>query len=225
VRRLIFEASPGSLATMRIVLLPGAYNAPEEFEREGFVDAVRERGLAIDLEFVAPDLQHLMDHHVLESLHRDVVIPAITAGCSSVWLGGVSLGGFIALAYAERWPDDLSGLCLLAPYLGSRILTGEVASAGGVRSWYPGTISDNDEERRIWAFIRGLPSSGLKVGLGIGRHDRFGHGHALLADALSDDLVNVIDGGHEWPVWRQLWGLFLDGLHNGDAYNARTAGA
>jgi pimeloyl-ACP methyl ester carboxylesterase len=225
VRRLIFEASPGSVATMRIVLLPGAYDEPEEFEREGFVDAVRERGLAIDLEFIAPNLQHLMDKHVLESLHRDVVMPARTAGCSSVWLGGVSLGGFIALAYAERWPDDLSGLYLLAPYLGSRILTREVAGAGGVRSWCPGTISENDEERRIWAFIRGLSSSRLRVGLGIGRQDRFGHGHALLADALSEDMVEVIDGGHEWPVWRQLWGLFLDRLLNDDAQNARTAGA
>ena len=60
----------------------------------------------------------------------------------AVWI----LGGFIALAYAERWPADLNGLCLLAPYLGNRMMTAEIARAGGIRSWNPGTIADDDED-------------------------------------------------------------------------------
>ena len=69
---------------MRIALLPGAYHEPEDFQREGFGDAVRARGLALDLEFVAPDLAHVLDRSVLEELHRDVVAPARAAGCRSV---------------------------------------------------------------------------------------------------------------------------------------------
>jgi pimeloyl-ACP methyl ester carboxylesterase len=209
---------------MRIALLPGAYHRPEDFVSEGFAEAVRARGLTIDLEFVAPDLKHLLDRSVLQSLQRDVVVPARAAGCRFLWLGGVSLGGFIALAYAQRRPADLDGLCLLAPYLGNRMITGEIARAGGVRSWRPGTIGDDDEERRIWAFIRGLPTSGLSIGLGIGRQDRFGHGHALFADALPAATVNVVDGGHEWAVWRRLWELFLDDVATGGFRRAGTSG-
>lgn len=224
MRRLIVEASPGLAAPMRIALLPGAGHTPEDFVREGFAEAVCARGLALDLEFVAPDMKHLLDRSVLESLEREVVAPARAVGCRSLWLGGVSLGGYIALAYAQRRPADLNGLCLLAPYLGNRMITGEIARAGGVRSWCPGTISDDDEERRIWSFIRSLPAPGVTIGLGVGRRDRFRDGQGLLADALPARAVNVVNGGHEWPVWRQLWELFLDGLAYGGPLHAGTLG-
>jgi len=210
VRRILVEAVPGAVAPMRIALMPGAYQEPEDFRREGFADAVRARRLPLDLEFIAPDLAHVLDRRALDALHREVVVPARAAGCRSVWLGGVSLGGFIALAYAERRPEALDGLCLLAPYLGSRMVTGEVARAGGVRMWRPGVLAAEDEERRIWALIQRLPEHHLAVHLGLGRQDRFGHGHALFASALPVTSVDVVDGGHDWPTWRQLWDRFLD---------------
>ncbi len=212
MRKIVIEAVPGIVAPMRIALLPGAYQEPEDFRREGFADAVRERGLSIDLEFVAPDLAHLLDRRVLDLLHQDVVAPARAAGCRSVWLGGVSLGGFIALAYAERRPEALDGLCLLAPYLGNRMVTGEVARAGGVRMWRPGAVAADEEERRVWALIQQLPEHRFAVHLGLGRQDRFGHGHALFAAALPTAAVDVVEGGHDWPTWRYLWDRFLDRL-------------
>jgi hypothetical protein len=33
-----------------------------------------------------------------------------------------------------------------------------------------------------------------------------------------------VSGGHEWPVWRQLWELFLDGLAYGGPLHAGTPG-
>jgi len=211
VRKIVVEATPGAVAPVRIALLPGAYQEPDDFLREGFAQAVLRRGLDIDLEFVAPDLAHVMDRAVLQALHEHVVVPARAAGCRSLWLGGVSLGGFFALAYAERRPRAVDGLCLFAPYLGNRMVTGEVAEAGGVRHWRPALIAEDDEERRIWALIQRLESQPhLAVHLGIGRQDRFGHGHALLADALPATAVDVIDGAHDWDAWRRLWDLFLD---------------
>lgn len=212
MRTIVVEAAPGIVAPVRVALLPGAYQEPDDFRREGFADAVRQRQLLIDLEFVAPDFAHLLDRRALDALHQDVVAPARAAGCTSVWLGGVSLGGFLALAYAERRPETLDGLCLLAPYLGNRMVTGEVARAGGVRMWRPGVLAPDDEERRIWALIQHLPEHRLTVHLGLGRQDRFGHGHALFADALPATAVDVVDGGHDWPTWRQLWDRFLDRL-------------
>jgi pimeloyl-ACP methyl ester carboxylesterase len=212
MRRIVVEAAAGVVAPMRIALLPGAYQEPEDFRREGFGDAVRERRLPIDLEFVAPDLAHLLDRRALDLLHQHVVAPARAAGCSSVWLGGVSLGGFIALAYAERRPEALDGLCLLAPYLGNRMVTGEVARAGGARMWRPGVSGADDEERRVWALIQRLPEQHFAVHLGLGSRDRFEHGQALFAAALPTTAVDVVEGGHDWPTWRHLWDRFLDRL-------------
>jgi len=223
MRKIVVEAVPGSVAPSRIALLPGAYQEPEDFGREGFADAVRERGLPIDLEFVAPDLAHLLDRRALDLLHEDVVAPARAAGCPSVWLGGVSLGGFIALAYAQRRPEGLDGLCLLAPYLGNRMVTGEVARAGGVRMWRPGVLAADDEERRIWSLIKGLPEQHFAVHLGLGRQDRFGHGHALFAAALPATAVDVVDGGHDWPTWRHLWNRFLDRLAAAPSFRSGAA--
>lgn len=212
MRTVCVSSTPGVVAPLRVILMPGAYQEPEDFEREGFLDAVRDRNLPLDLQFVAPELQHLTDRTVLDTLRHAVIERARDAGCRSIWLGGVSLGGFIALAYAERWLTDLDGLCLLAPYVGNRMITGEVARAGGVRLWNPDSIADDDEDRRIWRLVRELGVQHRPVYLGIGRHDRFGHGHELFAEVLPDSWVDRVDGAHEWPVWRELWGRFLDRL-------------
>ena len=56
-----------------------------------------------------------------------------TLGCRSIWLAGISLGGFIALDYAaDLSRRDWDGLCLLAPYLGNRMLIDEIAGAAGL---------------------------------------------------------------------------------------------
>ncbi len=210
MRRIVCEACPGSAAPVRIALLPGAYQHPEDFRRAGFAAAVRVRDLAIDLEFIGVDMAHVLDRSGLDALRSEFVEPARQAGCRQVWLGGASLGAYLALAYVDKRPGDLDGLCLLAPYLGNRIVTGEIASAGGVRTWQPQAIAADDEERRIWALIRSLPSAGLRVHLGLSRSDRFGHGHRLLADALPEGASDIVDGGHDWSTWLSLWELFLD---------------
>ena len=210
MRRVIVAATAGSVAPRRVLLLPGAFQEPEDFLQAGFADAVRARDLALDLEFIAPQLAHLQDRSMLAALAAEVVAPARAAGCRELWLGGVSLGGYLALAYAEQRAVTLDGLCLLAPYLGNRIVTGEIAKAGGLAHWNPASIAADDEERRIWAFIQRLSASSLNVYLGLGNRDRFGHGHGLFADVLPPTAVEVADGDHDWPTWRQLWDRFLN---------------
>lgn len=210
MRRVIVPASPGRVAERRFLLLPGAYQEPEDFVTAGFVTALQARGLAIDLEFIAPEFAHLLDRSVLDALHTEVIAPARADGCRELWLGGISLGGFIALSYAEQRLHTIDGLCLLAPYLGNRPLTAEVARAGGVHRWQPGPIAADDEARRVWLLIQRLGQSPLKLFVGLGRDDRFGHGHTLLADALPPAAVRYEDGGHDWPTWQRLWEHFLD---------------
>jgi pimeloyl-ACP methyl ester carboxylesterase len=208
--RVIAEpAQHGRVAATRVVLLPAAYAAPEDFLRAGFVTAVRERNLAIDLVFVEPQLPHLTDRTILQQLRRELLLPAREQGCRALWLGGVSLGGFAALACAQRHPRDIDGLCLLAPYLGSHLVTGEISRANGLRHWTAGEVADHDEERRIWRFIQRQSAHPARLHLGFGREDRFADAQRLMAAALAPESLDVVPGGHEWPVWRHLWENFL----------------
>jgi pimeloyl-ACP methyl ester carboxylesterase len=192
-----------------MIWLPGALHSPEDFLQAGFDAEIARRALPIDLEFVRVDLDHVGDRGAVERLAREVVAPARSAGCRRIWLGGISLGGFFALDYAagERGPWD--GLCLLAPYLGNRLLIGEIVAAGGLDAWQPGPLAESDEERRIWHFIQTRRAGSRPVYFGYGRDDRFAAGHALLAAALPAGAVQVTAGGHDWPTWAALFRGFL----------------
>jgi pimeloyl-ACP methyl ester carboxylesterase len=209
--RAVMEcAREGVVAATQVVLLPAAYSGPGDFLRAGFASAARERALSLDLAFVELNLTHLTDRTILRRLRHEIVLPARAVGCRTIWLCGVSLGGFIALAYAQRYPGEIEGLCVLAPYLGNRIVTGEIAAAGGISRWEPGEIAADDDERRIWNFIKTHRSYPVTVHLGFGREDRFADSHRMMAAALQPEMVDVQTGGHDWPVWRQLWENFLD---------------
>jgi pimeloyl-ACP methyl ester carboxylesterase len=210
MRVIVETAENGLVAPTRVLLLPAAYTALEDFVHEGFVRAVRERQLPVDLVFVELKLQHLTDRTILRRLRHEIVLPARALGCRSVWLGGISLGGFVALAYAERYPREIDGLCLFAPYLGNHIVVGEIERANGVDSWTPGELADDDDERRIWSFIKQQRSRPSQLHLGFGNDDRFAHSHRLMAAALAPQNVDVVPGGHEWPAWRRLWENFLE---------------
>ena len=194
----------------RLLLLPGALGSSADFAAADFGEAVRARGLALDLVFVDPEFQHVTDRSMLERLRAGPVREALATGCESLWLAGVSLGGFLALAFAERFRSEIDGVCLIAPYLGTRIMTGEIARAGGAAGWEPGVIADDDEERRVWRFLRPGVERGVELWLGYGRGDRFANSQELLARVLPADSVACIDGAHDWPTWQKLWGAFLD---------------
>jgi hypothetical protein len=101
-------------------------------------------------------------------------------------------------------------LCLIAPYLGSHLITGEIERAGGLEAWEPGEIAPEDEERRIWRFLKRHGHGTPPIHLGLGRDDRYRARHETLARALEAQRVAWVPGGHEWPVWRRLWEGFLD---------------
>jgi pimeloyl-ACP methyl ester carboxylesterase len=196
-----------------MIWLPGAFQGPEDFVSAGFDLAVRKRNLALDLQFVAVELEHVGDRAVIDDLAREIIAPARAAGCRSIWLAGISLGGFFALDYAATRLEGCEGLYLLAPYLGSRQLIAEIASAPSLDAWDAGPLAESDEERRIWRFIRDRcreDGPGARpVYLGYGREDRFARGHALMAQVFAPERVHVAAGGHDWPTWLALWEQFL----------------
>ncbi len=137
---------------------------------------MRKRCLPIDLVFAQVEARHLTDESLTDQVWELVGPPA---AATRVWLGGISLGGYLALCAARSNPQALAGLCLLAPYLGSHIVTGEVARAG-LERWQPAPLAADDDERRIWRFIQSRPA-GLPIHLGLGRDDRFAARHRVLA--------------------------------------------
>jgi pimeloyl-ACP methyl ester carboxylesterase len=221
MRELFTPAHPGRLATTRLVLLPGAYQSLEAFAAQGFATAVRRRGIGADVSFVDVEFANLTDRSALAQLQTTIIEPARAAGCRSIWLGGISLGGYMSLQYAAEASGErhapVDGLCLLAPYLGNRMVIAEIDRAGGPAAWSSDELAPIEEERRIWRFIKTLHESPMRCHLGYGREDRFAAAHALMATMLRPDDVDVVAGGHDWPTWLRLWENFLDSRFRGPA--------
>jgi len=200
----------GIAAAARIVLLPGAFATAGDFATARFAEAVSQRGLDVELVATELKLKSVTDRSMLARLREGPLRAARAAGCESVWLAGVSLGAFVALVLAEQFPGEVDGLCLIAPYLGTRLVTSEIVRAGGLACWRPPTVEADDEERRVWNFVRSDSSARPPIHLGYGRDDRFADSQALLAAVLPAASVDVIEGTHDWPTWRTLWERFLD---------------
>lgn len=204
LRALRHEAGAADL----MVLLPGAQMQPEHYAGAGFFDAVARRGLALDL--VAVDLgpEPASGGAPLASLQAHVLVPA-RVRYRRVWLGGISLGGLLALAHAADTPGAADGLCLLAPYPGSRLTLNAIERAGGVDAWQPTAEQIADPEFRSWRWLK-RPPAGFPVFVGYGTEDRFAGGMQRLAERFPPAARCAVAGAHDWPVWQQLWGHFLD---------------
>jgi pimeloyl-ACP methyl ester carboxylesterase len=209
MRSSLHTAAHPKLAAARMIWVPGAYNAAEDFLRAGFAAAVARRGLSLDLEFVDLELRFWGDRGALEELRGSVILPLRAAGIA-VWLAGISLGGLLALDFAASYAGDLAGLCLFAPYPGNRMLLQEIEQAPGLHNWQPGELAETDAERRIWRYLKSRRTDAAPLYLGFGKDDRFAAGLRLLAATLPADSVDVIDGAHDWGTWALLWENFLD---------------
>jgi pimeloyl-ACP methyl ester carboxylesterase len=192
-----------------IVLLPGAYMTPEDFESNGYFDAVSRRRLALDVIAVDLDLSAISGGFAISDLHRMIIELGCRHGYQKIWLGGISLGGLLALAYCADMLGDVDGLCLLAPYPGSRLTTNAIARAGGLARWQATPDELADPEFRIWQWLRQAPVD-FPVFIGYGSEDRFAGDIKLLADCFPPAASIALPGGHDWPVWKALWENFLD---------------
>ena len=209
----LIAARANALAAERIVVLPGVHQQAGDALRAGFAEVMRARGVRVDLALVDLTLAHVTDRTVLAQLRSQVLAPARAAGCQRIWLAGISVGGLMALLYMARYPAEVDGLCLLSPYLGNRMILTEILSYPSLADWHAGAaLAGRDawsEERDLWGFIALHAPLGPRWYLGFGHDDRFATAHRLLARQLPISAVDEIAGGHDWPVWRQLWDRFL----------------
>lgn len=207
---------PAQRSDTLLVFLPGAFLKPEEFEREGFVAAVRERHVAADVMLVDANVSYYYDQSFVRRLSDDVLAPARKAGYTTIWLVGISIGGFGALTHELSRPGLVDGIVALAPYLGRRPLGAEIQKAGGLRAWKaPEAPTDDEVDRKLWPWLQQYASPQPAAGklpplyLGYGLADRFAANHRLLADVLPEGHVFTTEGGHDWPQWSRLWRSLL----------------
>ena len=202
----------GATARSLVVFLPGIGDTAEDYERHGFIDAVKQAGWPADLVVVDAHYGYYANRTILDRIHSDIFEPAKALGYQERWLVGISLGGFGALLYASRHAVDVTGVVALAPYLGGSAIVREIVTAGGVRSWTPTIIDDYDYERQLWAWLKqyerreaALPA----LCLAYGERDTFVEAHRLLNAILPTGQVFVESGQHDWMTWKKLWRRIL----------------
>lgn len=195
------------------VFMRGIGGSHRSFEREGLVQDVRAMGLPFDMAAPNAHLGYYTGRSLLVRLKADVIDPARNQGRENIWLVGFSMGGLGSLLYLREHPEDVKGLCLVAPFLGDDDLIAEIRAAGGVKSWSPGTYdADKDYQRMLWHWIKEHVDgdSPVPIYLGCGSEDDFAPANALLAGLLPRDRVVQVPGGHDYATFKVLWDRFLE---------------
>ena len=207
-------------ATTLIVMLPGAYTAPEAFAEQGFVAEVRREGIAADILLVDAHVGYFENRTIVQRLAEDVLLPA-RARYARVWLVGISNGGAAAILTTERLPQVADGIVLLAPYLGGRQIAQQIRSSGGLKQWEPPTPFDpGNGDQVMWRWLKqqvadtgaAPPSAKPQLYLGYGVSDLYVFNHRTLAAAMPPSHVVDVGGIHDWATWRSLWERILPGL-------------
>ena len=210
---LYYAADEGSTTDNLFIFMRGIGGSHRSFEEEGLVADVRTMGLPFDMAAPNAHLGYYTGRTLLVRLKEDVIDPARRQGKDNIWLVGFSMGGLGSLLYLREHPDDVEGVCLVAPFLGDEPIIDEIQAAGGVRSWSPGEYDpDEDYQRMLWHWIKDNVPDGFPVPifLGYGADDRMAPGCALLAELLPKDHVVQIPGGHDYPTFKALWDRFLE---------------
>jgi pimeloyl-ACP methyl ester carboxylesterase len=210
---LYYPAEDPAAQSNLFVFMRGIGGSHHSFEREGLVDDVQ--AMRVPFEMAAPNghFGYYASRTLLVRLKEDVIDPAHREGKDNIWLVGFSMGGLGSLLYLREHPQDVQGLCLIAPFLGDEPIIEEIRAAGGVRSWSPGAYdADEDYQRMLWHWIKDNVDgeAPVPIYLGCGDQDEFAPANALLADLLPAERVVQMPGGHDYATFKALWDRFLE---------------
>jgi len=173
----LHDRAPGAAGNL-LVMLPPAKACAQDLVDQGFVAAIREHRLPLDVAVVDADADYYLEGSVGERLAAEVIAPMRARGYARLWLMGISLGGYGCIALARRRAEALEGVILLAPFLGSR---GPEALEPADEQWFPAAY------------------------LGFGTNDRYAAASEALARRLPAERVLRVPGEHDWQTWMRLW--------------------
>ncbi len=204
---------PDHHARCLLVMLPGLGDDDSVFVDHGFVAALRDRRISVDVIAASASLGYYAQRTLHGRLEADVLGPARQIGYDQIWFAGVSLGGLGSLLMAQDRANALAGVILIAPYLGDDELVDEITRAGGVARWEPGTIEPADYQREMWRWLKAAtshPEKSPAIYLASADQDKLAAGHRLLAHVLPPERRFRTRGNHDWGPWKILWEDFLD---------------
>jgi len=182
----------------------------------------------LDCLTVDATLGYYLDGSVAERLQREIIEPARTNGYREIWLIGVSMGGLGAFFHEREYPGTVSGLILLAPFVGDDLtLFAEIDAAGGAASWAgsqpPATAQRKKAEfqRELWRFLGRLETENSRppqIWMAYGETDRLRPGIERLTSLLPEEQVIRLKGGHTWAVWKKGFTAILAGIDWNNMY-------
>ncbi len=207
-------ASVTERAKTLIVFLPGAQEVPADIVKEGFIEQVRTRNIDADVMVIDSHMGYFLKRTFDVRIRTDIIEPARAKGYKSIWLAGISLGGFGSLMYARIFPDEIEGVIAIAPYISSNGVLNEIIDAGGLARWKPELpLKPDDYERDLLLWLRGYADPNMKrprLYIGYGSKDGLDQFRQLIGTILPPDQLLAAPGGHDWPPWKQMWGDVLD---------------
>lgn len=218
-----FFASGSGPTEELVIFLPGRGDDMGAFQSAGFIDSLLQSKRVADSVVVDAHFGYYKSGLMAERVYQDILLSFQQKGYKRFIVVGTSLGGYGALWLNSEYPDLISGMVLLAPYLGRNPLIEKIEASGGVHSWRsqldytPGT--DKPAEL-VWCWIDDLVNSDQakidEIMLAFGEEDSFSKAAELLARSVQDENVFKNDGGHNWSSWQLLWTEVLqsDGWEN-----------
>lgn len=220
---------PGALGL--VVFVPGMGDGPNRYEDKGFVEIVRRTHPRFDVVAADAHFGYYRDFRVLERLHIDVIAP-IADRYEKIWIVGISIGGLVATSYAMEYGELVTGVIVLAPYLGGREIAEEVRAAGGLAAWTPPDIESEPGFRRrhyyrLWSWLkrRTAPDDRLpRLLIGAGDEDPQRRASELVSPFLPALDYQTAPGGHEWRAWTPLFEALLERGLSEPGASARRAG-
>jgi hypothetical protein len=191
-----------------VVVLPGRGDDLDGLRKSGIAQAVQSAWPDADVMLTGLALGYYMEGQAVQRLHDEVIVPARRRGYAEVWLVGASLGGMGALMHDSAHPNQVSGMVLLAPYLGEKPVWSQVAAAGGVATWQPppkpAAVNGDNFQQELWRHLQSWsrqPAAARNVWLAYGKKDSFREYMPLLVPLLPTGHVLLREGGHDWDVW------------------------
>ena len=207
-----FYANGSGPAEELVIFLPGRGDDLDAFEQAGFVERLFESDRAADAVAVRAHLGYYKGGLVAERIYHDILQPFQQKGYQRFTIVGTSLGGYGALWLNSEYPDLVTGMVLMAPYLGRKPLIKAIEGSGDVSLWRSqlGNEPGPDQPAELaWCWIDDLDNNPAgkidRVILAFGEEDKFSRAGELLARSIPESRVFRTDGGHNWAAWYQLW--------------------
>lgn len=208
-----FYSSGLGSADELIIFLPGRGDDIDAYQRAGFIDTLMESEQPLDAVVADAHLGYYYGGVLADRVHQDILLPFQKKGYKQFIIVGTSLGGYGALWINHEYNDLISGVVLLAPYLGKNPVIKEIQSAENLQAWRSDLDREPGIDDEVWLWIAGLkdcePSKIQSVILAVGKKDKFFEAAGLLSKSLPDSRLFFNDGGHDWKTWHALWGDVL----------------